>query len=117
VRGKLVLLVGWCGRVAALAIATAVLAVANPSSEGRAAAFHALGHSGQRARDADSGITQARTCLRICTIRAPSTLALQSATRMAEPMIELAPERLRRRAVDTSGFVAERAPKREALKM
>jgi hypothetical protein len=43
VRGKLVLLVGWCGRVAALAIATAVLAVANPSSEGRAAAFHATG--------------------------------------------------------------------------
>ena len=44
-RGKLVLLVGWCGRVAALAIATAVLAVANPSSEGRAAAFHAQGQS------------------------------------------------------------------------
>ena len=51
VRGKLVLFVGWCGRVAALAIATAVLAVANPSSEGRAAAFHAQQHSGSAPRN------------------------------------------------------------------
>jgi hypothetical protein len=47
--------------------------------------FHALGHSGQRVGSADSGITQARTCLCTCTIRAPSMLARQSARKTPEP--------------------------------